>query len=465
MSSRKNISINSVLLDPDNARHGEKGSQKDIYAWMCGADIAPKVLKLATDIAQVGNSPLEIPAVIPAPEGVEKPWLVVEGNRRVTALKFLNNPKLCPDLKLRKQYERLKKNAAHPIASKVEFVVFDDIDKARPWIEKRHGGENGGVGVISWGAIEFDNFAARFGKVTANRPAVEMLGYAYSKGLIDQDEFRGFPVTTLLRLLSSPVFRSAIGCDLINKQLYQVSDDEYFDRAVVAVLKILASGEKTVTDLKSKEQREKFAHELKATGNWPDYQPQAPRPVTPDDVSSGAQDQGPQIGGDGEAEGGRKLSRVGTKPRSGAREKLFTPRGHGLSVPSAETKVHDILRELATLKHTGSHAAPISVSFLLRALLELSSDNYLTVNPRAIRRLEPNTPLREKVKCSAKHMNQSGVLPQENLDVVLRHCIEDGGMLTISTLQKYLHSTAHFPSGETLNSMWSELKDYIIACW
>ncbi|MEH1040833.1 hypothetical protein V7J18_08280, partial [Pseudomonas aeruginosa] len=145
MSYRKKISVNSVLLDPENARHGNKSSQRDIYEWMCGIEIGQKVLKLAVEIAKKGISPLETPGVIPAPEGAGKKWVVVEGNRRVAALKFLNNPKLCPDPRLRKQYERLKAHAETPVASKVEFVVFADINDARYWIETRHGGENGGA--------------------------------------------------------------------------------------------------------------------------------------------------------------------------------------------------------------------------------------------------------------------------------------------------------------------------------
>lgn len=468
MSSRKNISINSVLLDADNARHGEKSSQRDIHAWMAGEEkeIGLKVLKLASEIAREGISPLEIPAVIHAPEGSGKPWIVVEGNRRVAALKFLNDPKLCPDAKLRRQYERLKANAETPTARKIEFVVFENINAARYWIEMRHGGENGGAGVIGWGAMENDYFAARFGKRTTNRSAVEVLDYAYKKGLINQNEYRGFPVTTLSRLLSNPLFRQAIGCDLVKGQISQIADDEYFDRAVATVLKILASGQKTVTDLKSKEQREDFADELKAAGGWSDYQEQAPRPVSINTAGSDSLEQNNPATNDEGGEPGRKPGGGSTaKPRSGAREKLFTVKGHGITVPGDETKVHDILRELATLKHSGKNGTPISVAFLMRALLELSVDNYLKVNPGVIRRLEPNTPLRDKVKYSAGHMHDRGALTQDRLEVIKKYCNAEGGMLSITTLQKYLHSTAYFPNGETLNSMWSEVKDYVIECW
>lgn len=463
MSIRKNISINSVLLDPENARHGDKASQREIYAWMCEGSIGQKVYKLAQEIAREGISPLETPGVIPAPEGAGKPWVVVEGNRRVAALKFLNNPKLCPDPKLQKQYERLAASAETSISKKIEFVVFENIAMARYWIETRHGGENGGAGIIGWGPRELDNFAARFGKRTSNRPAVEMLEYAYKKGLfIERDENGKFPVTTLSRLLGSPVFREAIGCDVVKGQLYKIADDEYFDRAVATVLDILATGKKTVTDLKSREQREKFARDLKAEGAWPDYAKQLPKPIQVDQLSPGKLDEGLQA--ESKDDVGQSPRGV-AKPRSGTRTKLFNVKGHGLVVPAHEEKVNDIIRELATLKHSGPQGTPISVAFLLRALLELSSDNYLRQYPDAGKKIEFNTPLREKIKYAAKHMHSRGVLSQDRVDVVLRHCQQEGGMLNVSTLQKYLHSTAFFPNGETLNSMWSEIRDYVIECW
>jgi hypothetical protein len=466
MSSRKKISINSVLLDPENARHGDKASQREIYAWMCGDEIGHKVVKLATEIAREGNSPLETPAVIPAPDGAGKPWGVVEGNRRIAALKFLNNPKLCPDFRLRKQYERLRANAETPVASKIDFVVFDNIDVARYWIETRHGGENGGAGIIPWGPMEVDNFAARFGKRTTNRPAVELIEYAYRKGLITHEEYRAVPVTTLYRLLSTPVVRQKLGCDLVKGRLFQVADDEYFDRAVAKVLEILASGQKTVTDLKTKEQREQFADELKASGAWADYEEQAPRPVRVDSAGHDEPEHDDSAENDKVDEPERKPSGGSSaKPRSGTRLTLFTVKGHGLTVPGNERKVHDILRELATLKHSGPHGTPISVAFLLRTLLELSSDNYLKNNPSAIRKLEFNTSLREKIKSSARHMYDLKNLSKDRLEVIQRHCDVEGSMLNINTLQKYLHSTAYFPNGETLNSMWSEIKEYVIGCW
>ncbi|MGK4342634.1 hypothetical protein ACSMFT_15810 [Ectopseudomonas oleovorans] len=462
MTTKKSLSINSTLLDSENARHGERHSQSEIYEWMSTGLIGDKVYKLATEIAAKGLSPFDTLGVIPSKDGDKKPWIVVEGNRRVAALKFLNNPNLCPNPKLRKQYEQTRSKATARIPLRVEFAIFKDFPDAAYWIQLRHGGEAGGAGVSSWGAKEYDSFLARLGERSTNRPAVEILSYALSKGLINSDQYENIPTTTLYRLLSTPAVREQLGCHISKGKVYRIADEDYFNRAITAVLELMASGEASVTKLKSKDQRKDFVKDIKQTGEWGDYEAHPPQLIS---AALGVQ----YLDSDNEtkAPSSSTNSNEGkiAKPRSGTRERLFTTRNHELNIPSNEIKVHDIVRELATLKHSGDKGTPISVAFLLRALLELSSDHYLTVNPDAIRRLEPNTPLREKVKCSAKHMHLNGKLSQVSLDVVLRHCAEDGGMLTISTLQRYLHSTAHFPNGETLNSMWSELKDYIIECW
>lgn len=465
MSQRKTISINSILLDSENARHGEIHSQRDIYKWMTSGIVAQKVMRLAADIAAKGLSPLENMGVMPSKDTDKEPWIVVEGNRRVAALKFLNNPKLCPDLKLRKQYEQIKKKAPAQIPVRVEFAVFDTFSEAAYWIQLRHGGEHGGVGVASWGTKEYDSFLARLGTKSTNRPATNLLSYALAKGLINLVQYEQIPTTTLYRMLSTPAVRKELGCHISKGEVFRVASEEYFDRAVAAMLLAMASGDLSVTKLKSQEQREEYAKSMKAAGGWEDYVAQPPRPILDDlNKEDGSEAEDEFSGADGEGGEAAKTGRA-TKTRSGARDKLFAVKGHGLNVPGNETKVHDILRELATLKHSGAKGTPISVSFLLRALLELSSDNYLANNPDAIRKVEPNTPLRDKVKCAARHMRAHDKLSHDSLDVVLRHCAEEGGMLTITTLQKYLHSTSHFPNGETLNSMWSELKDFIIECW
>lgn len=463
MYKRKSISINSILLDSENARHGNKETQEEIYRWMTSGSVRIKVLRLAREIAQKGLSPIEVPAVIPTSSGEKKPWIVVEGNRRLAAIKFLNNPKLCSDESTRKQYESIKKSASHTIPSKIEFVIFNDFEQSSYWLTLRHGGENKGVGVLSWGPKEFASLAERLGKKTANSPAIALLAYALDRGLIDHDQYHAIPVTTLARVISTKGVKTILGCKISKGEISRVVDESYFDLAISDLLEVLASGEKTVTDLKREEQRVDVVSKLKNEGHWGPYNPSEETPLKKqfsNNVENKEEED--ELSQDPEQ---KTRSGKNIKLRSGLREKIFAIKGHGITIPDSELKVQDILRELATLKHSGKNGTPISVAFLLRALIELSSENYLKTYPDAIRRLEINTSLRDKVKCSAKHMNNRGALSNDHTEVVLRHCDEEGGMMNINTLQRYLHSTAYFPNGETLNSMWSEIKEYVIACW
>lgn len=463
MSSRKKIAINSVLLDPENARHGDKASQRDIYAWMCGDGIGAKVLKLAAEIAREGVSPLETPGVIPAAEGAGKPWIVVEGNRRVAALKFLNNPKLCPDLKLRKQYERLKNNAETPIASKIEFVVFENIAVARYWIETRHGGENGGSGIIGWGPMEVDNFAARFGKRTTNRPAVELIDYAYKNGLISYDEFKSVPVTTLYRLLSTPEVRQEIGCDLIKGHLYQIADDEYFNRAIAKVLRVLASGEKTVTDLKTKKQREDFAKQLKAAEGWADYVEREPLPVA-SGVTADAEDMDeadePGVGHDEFGDELKPKQPRGTQTPSWDRKTLFPRNKDGIPIPEEHIKAKNIVAELRKLKTGGSTGTPIAIAMLLRALVELSTNRY-----RDVFGVRLDQDFHRQVAYVADHMKSNAFIGDDQHALLIRMTRESESMLHVKTLQKYVHSDAFHPTADILNSLWDQISFYVGACW
>lgn len=460
MSSRKNISINSILLDTENARHGDQESQREIYAWMCSGDIAPKVLRLATEIAKKGISPLDTPAVVPSPNGERKPWIVVEGNRRVAALKFLNDPKLCPDPKLRKQYERLKKNAETPVKSKFEFVTFDNIDIASYWIELRHGGENGGAGIISWGPMEIDNFAARLGKKTTNRPAVEILSYALKKNLITHEEFKSVPVTTLFRLVSTPAARKDLGFDLIKGKIHRVASENYFDQAIERVLKILATGEKTVTNLKTKDLREGFTKTLRSEDNWPEYETESPTPIdeSANDNWKSAADDSESDEGDASTHKPRK-SRTPQTP-SWDRKSLFTRGKDGLSISENNSKAWNIVAELRRLKTGGSTGTPIAVAMLLRALIETSTNRY-----RDVYGVKADQDFTRQVAIIADHMRSNSRITVDQHTLINRMTRDTESMLHVKTLQKYVHSDAFHPTADVLNSLWDQISFFLRECW
>ena len=101
---RKTICVTNLFLDLDNFRFEHQNSQRDAINQMVEA-YHDELYQLAVDILNIGLNPMDSPYVIPHPTD-EKKYIVIEGNRRITTLKLLLNPKLIDDshLSLRKKF-------------------------------------------------------------------------------------------------------------------------------------------------------------------------------------------------------------------------------------------------------------------------------------------------------------------------------------------------------------------------
>lgn len=95
-----NASIKALFLDPKNPRHIPIENQKEIISYLIENE---KIKELAKDIAEKGmTNPLDLVGIITE----DNKKLVVEGNRRVCALKLLDKPSLAP-----KKYQKLFYNS------------------------------------------------------------------------------------------------------------------------------------------------------------------------------------------------------------------------------------------------------------------------------------------------------------------------------------------------------------------
>lgn len=86
--------------------------------------------------------------------------VVVDGNRRLAALKVLNNPQLLDGTMLGDSVKKRLREAAGAFApvEPLSCVVFESREDANEWIERRHGKGLEGEGRISWGNLESDRF-------------------------------------------------------------------------------------------------------------------------------------------------------------------------------------------------------------------------------------------------------------------------------------------------------------------
>jgi hypothetical protein len=140
------LSWADLVLDEENPRLEEGGetTRESINA-LIELD-ATKQINIARDIAESGTlSPFELPGVI-LEDGL---YIVVEGNRRVAALKMLKAPDLIDDQRIRRRVEAIiSANGAGP--DDIACSLFENRESARRWIELRHTGESEGRGLSPW---------------------------------------------------------------------------------------------------------------------------------------------------------------------------------------------------------------------------------------------------------------------------------------------------------------------------
>lgn len=206
------IKIDRIFLYEENPRHEPIESEPEVIAHLCKDE---QVFNLARNIADAGANPLELLGLVQIPgsgsSATKKNYQVWEGNRRVCAIKLLNDPDLAP-AHLRRDFVRLASSSVHVPIDEINVVVFDDHDDLRYWMGIIHGGVQAGVGRLDWDAQQKER---HFGS-GRNRVALAVLDTAQTLGIISKEEREG-KLTTAQRFLNSDIVREAIGIDAGNK--------------------------------------------------------------------------------------------------------------------------------------------------------------------------------------------------------------------------------------------------------
>ncbi|MCW8828354.1 MAG: hypothetical protein OQK94_04795 [Gammaproteobacteria bacterium] len=149
------ISLSNLKLDPDNSRHEHIDSQVEIIEWMTdgGRSIGSKLYNLAKDIVTHGLNPSDRISVIEDASTKGK-CIVMEGNRRVTALKLLQNPGTAPTEAWKSKFGTLSKTKGFTPITKVPCVIYNNLDDVFHFMELKHMGESSGRGTVQWDAYQ-----------------------------------------------------------------------------------------------------------------------------------------------------------------------------------------------------------------------------------------------------------------------------------------------------------------------
>jgi hypothetical protein len=241
------VPVGRLFLYLENPRHEPLPSEARAIEYLCAKENVPA---LARDIAKHGLNPLELLALLPAnkrrSEKATQSYYAVEGNRRVCAIKLLNDPDLAP-ANLRKNFENLAQDWT-PVTS-VYGVVFDDFESARLWLDRIHNGPQDGVGRKQWTSDQ----KARFDGENKNRAAQQLLDYAQSEGMITAAE-RERKLTTAQRFVGNRVFSENMGIDQTDPdEIRRTRPKAEFDILVRRFMRDLVDGTEVHSRMNSQE--------------------------------------------------------------------------------------------------------------------------------------------------------------------------------------------------------------------
>lgn len=196
-----NVSIRGLYLDPKNPRHIPIENQKEIISYLIENE---KVKELAKDIAEKGmTNPLDLVGIIT--ENNKK--LVIEGNRRVCALKLLDKPSLAPK-KYQKYFTNLQGKVKNQI-TKIPVHVFSNRDDALPWLSTLHTASSN-TSRKPWSPEQKTRFDQNVDGKPNHAAALTILDFSLENNLISPEKSQKV-ITTITRMLSTPAVREAFG--------------------------------------------------------------------------------------------------------------------------------------------------------------------------------------------------------------------------------------------------------------
>jgi hypothetical protein len=386
LSSRE-ISVTSLRLDPNNPRlklHPGGNSEREIIERLCrlGTQSPSQVIKHF--LADKGYLHNEIPVVYKAPGKSEN--IVIDGNRRVAALKMVHTPSLIPTTRhgLRADCEKLR----GLVPEKIRYWITSSVSDAKRIVYRAHN-----EGSREWETLA--RYATHYDYYKEGQPIQDVAEITGSQQKDIRDEINAWllyeammfhipefqiedeGITNFERVTTSyPAFPQKLGIALTSEGVYQIPDD----RNVVSVihqvyLKSAKSAGFTRVVGNNDEARDAFWKSILPCGFTPSRQSDGTTTQQP----SGKDQQGspsPTAGGTNTANSAGQTSgqgQAGQNKGAGA-EPLPTDRQILSVKKNVGKKAHAIFDEYVKLNQNGDF--PIASAALTRAMIETTLKHH-----------------------------------------------------------------------------------------
>lgn len=318
----------------------------------------------------------------------------------------------------------------------IQCQVEADRDRIDEILFRRHTGSQSGVGQSTWDDRMKATFVARTGKGNGPSIADEIEQRLAGANLLPSR--RKVPRSTLNRLLSAEPFRNRVGISMKGGRFEFTHDETATLGALARIASDLATREVVLGHLWDVDGKEAYLNRLESEGVLP-----GPHHA----IVAAVRDTPKQ---------------VKAKPTARAvptiRSTLIPPKDFGLTWPGRLQRHHQIWEELQF--HLDLRKHPNAVSVLLRVLIELALENYITSAKVPV---HDNDKLAVRLEKVGQHLLAEGQINSKQMDV-LRKFKQGDKLVSADTLNRYVHSPNFAPSPEHLSSMWDSLADVIVLC-
>ncbi|MBE0471361.1 MAG: hypothetical protein IBX55_17855 [Methyloprofundus sp.] len=436
-SEKKSISAKNILFDTQNPRHDPSEDQVDALQKLLKDE---DIRSLAADIVKHGVNPTE--TLIVMPSGTENnKHIVLEGNRRLAALKVLQKPTLCLNKQDEKYFASLKKKYSGDFL--VPCTVVKTRKDAEHWILIKHGTDLGGASTKRWNATQNARFADNTSTSSPNQRAYTLLKYAYENALITKDQHDKINITTITRYLSSPLLRKSLGIDFKNNW---IQSNLQLSRFNDAVQRFLLDDLKSVEDggLSSRSNasdRENYGHKLVAELHLHEAREKSYKDV-------------PKINSE------NKMGNINDEQSQSIRDNK-NPNKRSKVIPYEfkltiqKPKIKRIYDELKSIdpKHYTNAAA-----FLFRGFIELTIHYYLE---SVLRRHEEQRDLHKHIITVADDLESKEIHKKKLSSLrAIATTPTQSSPLSIKLMNNYVHGTVE-PSATDLILAWDPIQEAV----
>ncbi|QPO08273.1 ParB N-terminal domain-containing protein [Sulfitobacter sp. B30-2] len=442
------LTVDELLLDEDNPRLGSVGSQSEALETLIHLN-PTHFRNMMLSIKKNGLDPGDNLYVIEA--GEDGDYIVLDGNRRLSALKVLSGPDVLDGTNAPSSMKKSLLRAASGFdinqLDAIRCACFKDRAEAEEWIFRRHTGDMDGEGRINWGRTEIQRF-------TGDRSVLDVIDFVGRNADFTDDEWETTRSTieskkssNIGRLLESAAGREHIGIsiskDSDGHKTPLLSRDPKW---ALAVLKqILEDVRDGVVDSRSHNTASEIEAyfkalpvELQPKGNkvaqkaFRDISVKSPPAAPPRAVKSAPKTKG--------------------APRM---RKTLAPKKNSFNPPDSE-KGKRLLREATMID---ADKLTISAAFVLRAFVELAVSDFMAQKnmPKTKPGKDGNLvdlTLSQRAEAVIQRITLDRTASNDDLRGFRNNVVNKTGPSSLQSLNGFVHNKYQIPTPEAVRAGW-----------